>query len=149
MEEQGMNANDARVTQLFVSVTGSQTPDDSPNETGGVAGTTYDLHLRGEAGSAIGNSKGDYNLSITAFNVSKGVAEPGLEPFTNPQLEEFENAAPGNWAPVGVDFVKEETYNITIPGGVPRGDVYQYTAQLVTVNFEVIEIIQSDLFILA
>jgi hypothetical protein len=31
---------------------------------------------------------------------------------------------------------------------VPRGDVYQYTAQLVAENFEQISIIQSALFIL-
>jgi hypothetical protein len=149
MEEQGMNANDARLTQLFVAVTGSQTQDDSPNETGGVPGDFFDLLLRGEAGEVIGGSNGDYNLSITAFNVSKGVAEPLLNPITNPQLEEFKNAAPGNWAPFGDDFIKQETYNITIDPAVPRGDVYQYTAQLVTVNFEVIVIIQSALFILA
>ena len=143
-----MNANDARLTQLFVAVDGSQTQDDSPNETGGVAGNTYDLLLRAEAGNAIGDSGGDYTLSITAFNVSKGVAEPGLNPFTNPQAEEFKNTAPGNWAPVGVDFIKQEKYDITIDATVPRGDVYQYTAQLVADNFEVISIIQSALFVL-
>jgi hypothetical protein len=148
MEEQGMNANDARLTQLFVAVDNSQTQDDSPNETGGVAGNTYDLLLRAEAGSAIGDSGGDYTLAITAFNVSKGVAEPGLNPFANPQAEEFKNTAPGNWAPVGVDFIKQEAYNITLPGNLPRGDVFQYTAQLIAVNREVISIMQSDLFVL-
>ena len=143
-----MNASDARLTQLFVAVDNSQTQDDSPNETGGVAGNTYDLHLRAEAGSAIGDGGGDYTLSITAFNVSKGVAEPGLNPFANPQAEEFKNTAPGNWGPVGVDFIKQETYNITIPNTVPRGDVFQYTAQMLGLNLEVISIIQSDLFVL-
>lgn len=143
-----MNANDARLTQLFVSVDGSQTQDDSPNETGGVAGNTYDLHVRGEAGNAIGDSSANYTLTITAFNVSKGVAEPLLNPVGSPFKEEFNSNAPNNWKPVGVDFVKEEKYDILIDPQVPRGDVYQYTAQLITDNFEVIVIIQSALFVL-
>jgi hypothetical protein len=69
-KEQELNANDARVTQLFVAVDGSLTQDDSPNETGGVAGDKYDLLLRAEAGSALGDSEGDYTLAITAYNVS-------------------------------------------------------------------------------
>jgi hypothetical protein len=143
-----MNANDARLTQLFVAVDDSQTQDDSPNETGGVAGNTYDVLLRGEAGSAIGDSSANYTLTITAFNVSKGVAEPLLDPVGSPFKEEFNSAAPNNWQPSGVDFVKEEKYDITIDANVPRGDVYQYTAQLVAENFEQISIIQSALFIL-
>jgi hypothetical protein len=145
-KEQELNANDARVTQLFVAVDGSLTQDDSPNETGGVAGDKYDLLLRAEAGSALGDSEGDYTLAITAYNVSKGVAEPGLNPFTNPKAEEFDAA--NNWKPLGVDFVKQEKYDITIPNTVPRGDVFQYTAQLISDNFEVISIIQSDRFAL-
>jgi hypothetical protein len=140
-----MNANDARLTQLFVSVDGSQTQDDSPNETGGVAGNTYDLHLHGEAGSAIGDSSANYTLTITAFNVSKGVAEPLLNPVGSPFQEEFDSA--DNWKPVGVDFVKEEKYDINIAAGVTRGDVYQYTALLEADNFEQISIIQSALFV--
>jgi hypothetical protein len=142
-----MNANDARLTQLFVAVDDSQTQDDSPNETGGVAGNTYDVLLRGEAGSAIGDSSANYTLTITAFNVSKGVAEPLLDPVGSPFKEEFNSAAPNNWQPSGVDFVKEEKYDITIDANVPRGDVYQYTAQLVAENFEQISIIQSALFV--
>lgn len=141
-----MNANDARMTQLFTAVDNSQTQDDSPNETGGVAGNTYDLLLRAEAGSAIGDSSANYKLTITAFNVSKGVAEPLLNPVGSPFQEEFNSA--DNWKPVGVDFVKEEKYDITIAAAVPRGDVYQYTAQLVADNFEVISILQSNLFVL-
>jgi hypothetical protein len=144
-----MNANDARLTQLFVAVDNSRTQDDSPNETGGVPGATFDLLLRAEAGSVIGDGSGNYNLTITAFDVTKGVAEPGLNPFGNPKLEEFNNNAGNNWAPSGVDFIKQEKYDINIPATVTRGDVFQYTAQLVSVNFEVISIIQSDLFIVA
>jgi hypothetical protein len=141
-----MNANDARLTQLFVSVDGSQTQDDSPNESGGVARDLYDLHLRGEAGSAIGDSSANYTLTITAFNVSKGVAEPLLNPVGSPFKEEFDTN--DNWQPVGVDFVKEQKYDITIDPAVPRGDVYQYTAVLEADNAEQISIIQSALFVL-
>jgi hypothetical protein len=141
-----MNANDARLTQLFTAVDGSQTQDDSPNESGGVAGNTYDLLLRGEAGSAIGDSSANYTLTITAFNVSKGVAEPLLNPVGSPFKEEFDTN--DNWKPVGVDFVKEQKYDITIDKAVPRGDVYQYTALLEADNAEQISIIQSALFVL-
>jgi hypothetical protein len=141
-----MNANDARMTQLFTAVDGSATQDDSPNETGGVAGNTYDLRMNAEAGSAIGDSSANYTLTITAFNVSKGVAEPLLNPVGSPFKEEFDTG--DNWQPSGVDFVKQEKYDITIDPLVPRGDVYQYTAQLVADNFEVVSIIQSNLFVL-
>jgi hypothetical protein len=142
-----MNANDARMTQLFTAVDGSSTQDDSPNETGAVAGDTYDLRMNAEAGSAIGDSSANYTLTITAFNVSKGVAEPLLNPVGSPFKEEFNTG--DNWQPAGVvDFVKQETYDIDIDPLVPRGDVYQYTAQLVADNFEVVSIIQSNLFVL-
>jgi hypothetical protein len=143
-----MNANDARVTQLFTAVDNSSTQDDSPNESGGVAGNTYDLLLRAEAGPAIGDSSANYTLTITAFNVSKGVAEPLLDPVGSPFKEEFNSDVGNNWQPSGDDFVKEEKYDITIDASVPRGDVYQYTAQMVSDNFEVIVIIQSNLFVL-
>jgi hypothetical protein len=141
-----MNANDARVTQLYVAVDNSQTEDNSPNESGGVAGANFDLLLRAEAGSQIGDSKANYKLTITAYDVTKGAAEPGLNPFTNPKAEEFSTA--DNWQPSGVDFIKQEKYDITIPGTVTRGDVFQYTVQLVADNFEVISIGQSNLFVL-
>jgi hypothetical protein len=141
-----MNANDARITLLFTAVDGSTTQDDSPNESGGVARDFYDLRMTAEAGAAVGDSSANYTLTITAFNVSKGVAEPLLNPVGSPFKEEFDTG--DNWQPSGDDFVKEEKYDILIDPAVPRGDVYQYTALLEADNAEQISISQSALFAL-
>ncbi len=143
-----MNANDARFSQLFVAANNSRVQDDSPNESGGQAGNDYDLLLKAEAGGVIGDSGAAYKLFITAYDVTAGTAEPGLNPFAAPNNENFNNVAPGNWQPSGDDFVKEEKYDIAIPGTVTRGHVFQYTATLIANNFEIVSIIQSDLFVL-
>jgi hypothetical protein len=143
-----MNANDARFSQLFVAANNSKVEDDTPNESGGLAGNDYDLLLKAEAGGVIGDSGASYKLFITAYDVTAGTAEPDLNPFAAPNAENFNSVAPGNWQKSGDDFVKEEKYDITIGAGVTRGHVFQYTATLVADNFEVVDIIQSKLFIL-
>jgi hypothetical protein len=143
-----MNANDARLSQLFVAANNSRVQDDSPNESGGVAGNNYDLLLRGEAGGVLGDSGASYTLSITAYDVTAGAAEPDLDPFASPQNENFNNAAPGNWQASGADFVKDEKYDITVGAGVTRGHVFRYTAALIATNNEVVSIIESDPFVL-
>jgi hypothetical protein len=143
-----MNANDARFSQLFVAADGSVVQDDSPNESGGTAGDRYALLLKAEAGGVLGDSGAAYDLFITCYDVTAGTAQPLLNPFGSPSNENFENAAPGNWKPSGDDFVKEETYTITIDPAVVRDHVYQYTATLIADNNEVVSIIQSDLFVL-
>jgi hypothetical protein len=143
-----MNANDARFSQLFVAANGSKVEDNSPNESGGTAGDVFDLLLKAEAGGVIGDSGATYKLFITAFDLTAGTAELTLNPFAAPQDESFNNVAPGNWQPSGDDYVKEETYDITIDPGVIRGHVYQYTATLIANNHEIVSIIQSNLFVL-
>jgi hypothetical protein len=141
-----MNANDARFSQLFVAGNDSKVQDDSPNESGGAAGNDFDLLLKAEAGGVLGDSGAAYTLFITAYDVTAGTAEPDLNPFAVPNKENF-NAA-NNWVASGDDFVKEEKYDINVGAGVTRGHVFQYTATLIADNFEVVAIIQSDLFVL-
>jgi hypothetical protein len=141
-----MNANDARFSQLFVAGNNSKVQDDSPNESGGAAGNDFDLLLKAEAGGVLGDSGAAYTLFITAYDVTAGTAEPDLNPFAVPNKENF-NAA-NNWVASGDDFVKEEKYDINVGAGVTRGHVFQYTATLIADNFEVVAIIQSDLFVL-
>jgi hypothetical protein len=141
-----MNANDARFSQLFVAGNDSKVQDDSPNESGGAAGNDFDLLLKAEAGGVLGDSGAAYTLFITAYDVTAGTAEPDLNPFAVPNKENF-NAA-NNWVASGDDFVKEEKYDINVGAGVTRGHVFQYTATLIADNFEVVAIIQSDLFAL-
>jgi hypothetical protein len=141
-----MNANDARFSQLFVAGNNSKVEDNTPNESGGVAGNDFDLLLKAEAGGVIGDSGAAYNLFITAYDVTAGTAEPDLNPFAAPNAENFNNA--NNWLASGADFVKEQKYDINIGAGVTRGHVFQYTATLIANNFEVVSILQSNLFIL-
>jgi hypothetical protein len=141
-----MNANDARLSELFAATDGSKVQDDSPNEAGGVAGNVFDLLLRAEAGEVIGGSGATYKLNITAFDETAGVAVAGLNPFAAPKAEQF-NAA-NNWVKTADDFFKEEKYDITIPAAVTRGNVFHYTATLIADNFQVVSIIHSDPFVL-
>jgi hypothetical protein len=141
-----MNANDARFSQLFVAGNNSKVEDNTPNESGGQPGNDFDLLLKAEAGGVIGDSGANYTLFITAYDVTAGTAEPDLNPFAAPKNENF-NAA-NNWVASGDDFVKEEKYDINVGAGVTRGHVFQYTATMVSGNFEIVDIIQSNLFIL-
>jgi hypothetical protein len=142
-----MNANDARISQLYVAADNSMVQDDTPNESGGKKVDFYDLLLKAEAGGVLGDSGAAYNLFITAYDVTAGTAaDVSLNPFAAPNDENFDGG--DNWVASGDDFVKEEKYDINIGAGVTRGHVFQYTATLIADNFEVISIVQSDLFVL-
>jgi hypothetical protein len=152
-----MNANDARISRLFTTTDGGNAQDDSPNEVGGAVQGAFDLILEAEAGNVIGDSGAQYTLRLNVFDVSAGVAvAAGLFPASPafPSVEVFDNSTPAdgknNWQGPGggADFVKDQRYKVTIGGGVTRGNIFQYTASLVSRNFEVVSIAQSNMFIL-
>jgi hypothetical protein len=141
------NVYTVRLSQLFVATLDSRVQDDAPNVSGGGVVNEFDLLLKADGGGILGASGGTYKLNIMAFDEIAGVAEPGLSPFPGPHAEAL-NAA-HNWVSSGNDFFKEERYTIAIPASVTRGNVYHYTAALITDNFEAISIIHSDSFVIA
>jgi hypothetical protein len=140
------NVYTVRLSQLFVATRYSRVQDDSPNVSGGAAGNDFDLLLMADGGGILGDSGAAYTLKIMAFDEIKGAAEPGLNPFAGPRAENFDAA--NNWIASGDDFFKEERYTIAISPTVTRGNVFHYTAALITSNFEAISIIHSDSFVL-
>jgi hypothetical protein len=144
-----MNANDARITRLFVTQTNGVVQDDSPNApatgVGSPAGN-FDLHLQMEAGSSVA---GGYQLIITAYDVTTGDNNAALDPPAGP-LNGPANFAVAPWVVSLGDRIFDQKATITVPTGaaaVPN-HVFYYTAALRSDNFQIVSFMQSDFFIL-
>jgi hypothetical protein len=152
-----MNANDARLADLFTAASGGLVEDDAPNAAMTPA-PGFDLILQAEAGSVLGNSGATYTLYILAVNENTGGRVPALDPPGQPFAEAFANTAaqPFGWLASAGGFVKTEPtagptgivrYAIVIPPGVTLGR-FHYNAALVATNYQVVSIAQSNTFIL-
>jgi hypothetical protein len=138
------NYNDASITAIFVSQTGSPSVQDdapnSPNPSG-----QFDVTLEMVAGNGL--ASGDYTVSITCADLSAVTQAPAsLIPGTLNGAGEFGSAT---WTHVGNYWTFERTQAVN--GTAPRGGgghVYQYTVTLVSKNGDVVSIKQSDPFVL-
>jgi hypothetical protein len=143
-----MNANDARITRLFVTQTNGVVQDDSPNAPASGAGSpagNYDLHLQMEAGA---NVAGGYQLVITAYDVTTGDTSAALDPAAGP-LNGPTNFAVAPWVVSLGDRVFDQKATISIGGaGTVQNHVFYYTAALRSDNFQIVSFVQSDFFIL-
>jgi hypothetical protein len=146
-KETTMNDNDARLTRVFTALTGSTVEEDIPNmpDVGEPADTDFDVFIEGAAGNNVGSSATPYTLTITGVNVTKQVVVPQLSSVQNQAF----NAASG-WVSSGDDFVK--TQNITFPLPLPApsapNDLYRFYVSLVTPNFQIASLVESNLFML-
>lgn len=133
------NFNDAEITSLYVSATADPgIQDDAPNAPGG---GDFDVTLEMVAGGALA---GPYTLITTCSNISK-TAPAALNPGA--PLNGTANFAVAPWTGGPTTFVFDQT--VTIPLAAPGGgDVYQYTAVLVSSTGQVVSTKQSDLFTL-
>ncbi|SHM37168.1 hypothetical protein [Cryptosporangium aurantiacum] len=143
-----MNANDARIGRVYVAQKGSNVPDTSPNA-GPPRANSYDLIVQLEAGNVIGQSMANYTVHFTAIDENKAQPEAGLTPAD--LKEEF--TAPG-WQPQGTDFVRTGTGEpvgvlrlpVTIPAGLTGR--FHYNVEFVNAGFQVVDLAQSEAFIL-
>ncbi len=138
------NINDAEITDIYVSqATPGGVQDDAPNAPIGGStnpGTTFDVTLEMVAGSAL-NSEG-YTLTVSCANLTKTTSASLAPAFPASTV----GAAP--WKPQGSYFTYSDNETVTVPTGAGGGQVYQYTASLITANGEVALIKQSDPFVL-
>lgn len=138
------NINDAEITNIYVSqATSAGVQDDAPNApTGGSTnpGTTFDVTLEMVAGSALSSQA--YTLTVSCANLTKTASAPLVPPFPASTV----GAAP--WKPQGSYYTYSDNETVTIPAADGEGQVYQYTASLITANGEVASIKQSDPFVL-
>jgi hypothetical protein len=144
-----MNSNDARLARLFTVETGGLVEDNSPNTRLTTPLTTFDLFLEGEAGNNIGGNGAQYTLTIVCFDWTTGnLANAALQPTIPPQTFD----APGPlWTPSGTDFITQQRFRIPASGNLPTGlgnHIFTYTAALVSRDFNLVSLIQSNLFIL-
>ena len=72
-----VNFNDARISRVYVTPTGVQVQDDSPNAPSTGVVNQFDLHLEMEAGGGVA---GPYELFTIAYDVTTGANEPALDP---------------------------------------------------------------------
>lgn len=139
-----VNFNDARISRLYVTPTGSEVQDDSPNAPNTGVVNQFDLHLEMEAGGGV---TGDYQLFTIAYDVTTGANEPALDPPAG-----FLNG-PGDfgvdppWVATGNDRFFDQFETITIPNTVPN-HIFYYTVALVADNNQIVDIATSDPFIL-
>jgi len=142
------NINDAEITGLYVSQTvpgGVQ--DNAPNApTGGgiTPGTAFDLTLEMVAGSALFSEA--YTLTVSCTDVTTTANASALAPAFPPAAPTTIGATP--WKSAGSYYTYEDNVTVNVPAGAGGGQVYRYTASLITANGEVASIKQSDPFVL-
>ncbi|WP_300614552.1 hypothetical protein [Trebonia sp.] len=135
------NFNDAEITDIFVSqVTTPAVEDDAPNAPNG---GPYDVTVEMVAGTGVQTE--EYTLLISCADITTMAPAPGLVPtgpaFANPG----KFGASAGWTP-GAQFATFAATATVGPG--TSGNVYQYTASLLSANGQVVSIRQSDLFVL-
>jgi hypothetical protein len=141
-------ANDGELTRLITVHTGGTVEDPAPNTPppgSSAAEPTFDLHLEGVAGNVLGSSGATYTLTITALDLTAGAGAPGLSPGSFAQS--FSESSGWHHGSVAAEFVTDQVFTITVPGGV-SGHVFMYTASLVSTNFDQAWLVQSNPFVL-
>jgi hypothetical protein len=142
-----VNANDAQLIEVLTAQHGSTVEDNAPNAPapGQVAATSYDLVIEGNAGNVIGNSGAPYTLTVTAMDLTTMTAAATLNPAVPAQ-----SFSVPLWNKNGPDdYDTQQSFTINVPNPNPfAGHILQYVASLVSVNDQVVSILQSEPFTL-
>ena len=142
-----MNANDAQLIEVLTAQHGSTIQDNAPNAPapGQAAALTFDVVIEGNAGNVIGNSAAPYTLTVTAVDLTAMTAAANLNPVIPAQ-----SFAVPLWNKNGPDdYDTQQSFTVNVPNPNPyAGHVLQYVASLVSVNDQVVSILQSEPFTL-
>jgi hypothetical protein len=142
-----VNANDAQLIEVLTAQHGSTIQDNAPNAPapGQAAAATFDVIIEGNAGNVIGNSAAPYTLTVTAMDLTAVTAAANLNPVIPAQ-----SFAVPLWNKNGPDdYDTQQSFTVTVPSPNPyAGHVLQYVASLVSVNDQVVSILQSEPFTL-
>jgi hypothetical protein len=142
-----VNANDAQLIEVLTAQHGSTIEDNAPNSPapGQAAATSYDVVVEGNAGNVIGNSTGQYTLTVTAIDLT--TMAPAAALSVGPLTQAFNTPT---WKPNGPDdYDTQQSFTVTVPAGNPfKGHILQYVASLVSANDQVVSILQSEPFTL-
>jgi hypothetical protein len=142
------NINDAEITDIYVSQTKSAgVQDDAPNAPIGGSnspGTEFDVTLEMVAGTALDTAQ--YTLTVSCADLTTTESASDLVPVFPPTAPSTVGASP--WVPQGSFFTYSSNETVNVPAGAGGGQVYQYTASLISANGEVASVKQSDPFVL-
>jgi hypothetical protein len=142
-----VNANDAQLIEVLTCQHGSTIEDNAPNAPapGQAAAPTYDVVIEGNAGNVIGNSGAPYTLTVTAMDLTTMTPATALNPVIPAQ-----SFSAGLWNKNGPDdYDTQQSFTVTVPAANPfSGHVLQYVASLVSVNDQVVSILQGEPFTL-
>jgi len=142
-----VNANDAQLIEVLTAQHGSTIQDNAPNAPapGQAAAATFDVVIEGNAGNVIGNSAAPYTLTVTATDLSATTTAANLNPVIPAQ-----SFSVPLWNKNGPDdYDTQQSFTVNVPNPNPyAGHVLQYVASLVSVNGQVVSILQSEPFTL-
>ena len=142
-----MNANDAQLTEVITAQHGSTIEDNAPNAPapGQAPATSYDVVIEGNAGNVIGNSGAPYTLTVTAMDLTTMTAATALN-----VVNAVQNFVVPTWNKNGPDdYDTQQSFTIALPTPNPfSGHILQYVASLVSVNDQVVSILESEPFTL-
>jgi hypothetical protein len=139
-----MNANDATLTVLATTQTGSTVADTAPNAP---ANPGFDLVITAAVGSALGSSGAPYTLTLSAIDLTTRT-----QPWPTRTLRQAFAQSHG-WAlsGAGPHYQCSQTLPTTLPGNRPcgplAGHTLQYVATLVTPGAQTASIRHSDPFV--
>ncbi|HYB89124.1 MAG TPA: hypothetical protein VEC76_19920 [Streptosporangiaceae bacterium] len=105
-----MNANDATLTELATTQSGSMVKDDAPNAP---AGGGFDLIIAAVAGSALGSSGAPYTLTISTIDLT-AVSQPWPPRILH---QAFDAASGWKLSGTGPDYECTQAIPNAIPGG--------------------------------
>lgn len=139
-----ISANDAEFTDLYTAATNVDVEDVTPNAVlNGPSAPAFDLHLHGIAGSNLGGSQANYDLTLTCIDDTAAAPVPSMSPGLIQQ--EFKDPV---WKKVANNgFVSDQVFAIQVPNGA-RGHVFHYQATLVDAATNVVSFLRSKPFIL-
>jgi hypothetical protein len=140
-----VNANDATLTALVTTQSGSMVADNTPNAP---AGATFDLVVAAVAGSALGSSGAPYTLTISAIDLT-AVTQPWPARTLH---QAFDTATGWQLSGTGPDYQCTQAVPVPVPGGGPGGPLAGHTLQcvasLVSRGAQIASIIHSPPFVL-
>lgn len=142
-----MGINDARISRLYVTKHGGDVQDATPNapdQPPNAPAPTFDVTLEMEAGGAVA---GQYKLQVVAYDVSAGARNPAMDPPAASNLNGTGAFATAPWQVVLGDWTFDQTAQITVPSNT-SGHIFFYTAALMSNNFQIVDVKESEHFVL-
>ena len=109
-----MNANDATLTELATTQSGSMVADNTPNAP---ASSSFDLVVLAAAGSALGSSGAPYTLTISAIDLT-ALSQPWPVQTLH---QAFDTASGWQLSGTGPDYQYTQAFPVPVPGDGPGG----------------------------